>query len=73
MKAENYTLLVVEDNPADAFLIEEMLNASGVLPQNIFVAERLTEALDVLGSHPVDVVLLDLSLRTALVWVLFGR
>jgi two-component system sensor histidine kinase UhpB len=62
MKAENYTLLVVEDNPADAFLIEEMLCLSGMPPQNIFVAQRLTEALDVLSNRPVDVVLLDLSL-----------
>jgi two-component system sensor histidine kinase UhpB len=62
MNTKKHTLLVVEDNPSDAFLIEEMLHSSGFSIQEIFVSDRLEAALSVLGNHRVDAVLLDLSL-----------
>ena len=56
------TILLVEDNPDDALLIQEMLaDADG----GSFVwihAERLSEGLEELAAGRADVVLLDLSL-----------
>jgi CheY-like chemotaxis protein len=57
------TLLLVEDNPADAALVREYL-LGGVLGSSyeMETAETLAEALTVLAGRNIDVVLLDLSL-----------
>ena len=56
------TILLVEDNPDDALLIQEMLaDADGGSFEWIH-AERLSEGLDELSAGSADVVLLDLSL-----------
>lgn len=55
--------LLVEDNPADLFLLREMLSSSARFPSaKIHSAVTLQEALEMLASVRIDVVLLDLSL-----------
>lgn len=55
-------LLVVEDNPDDALLIEEYLDLSPVVDCTLHRASRLSEAVEWLAGHNVDAVLLDLGL-----------
>jgi diguanylate cyclase (GGDEF)-like protein len=58
-------VLIVEDDPADAKMIVDLLTADGnteYLPQQ---ADRLDTALDYLANEQFDVVLLDLTLRDA--------
>ncbi|AHG89454.1 ATP-binding region ATPase domain protein [Gemmatirosa kalamazoonensis] len=66
------TILMVEDNPGDAELLRLSLeegagsnDASGAANAVVLHAERVSEARTLLASHPVDVVLLDLSLPDA--------
>ena len=59
---ETIAILIVEDNPADAVLIEEMLTGDGGQSFSMRVADRLSSALTELGSLPAQVVLLDLGL-----------
>lgn len=61
--ADDFDLLVIEDNPADMFLLVKMLNSSGLGIQNIHTADHLAEAHKLLSSsHTIRAVLLDLSL-----------
>lgn len=62
MKTESLSILVVEDNPSDSFLIEQMLLSSGLAVEKVYTAERLAEAIDLLNQNPISLVLLDLSL-----------
>jgi diguanylate cyclase (GGDEF)-like protein/PAS domain S-box-containing protein len=55
-------VLVVEDNPGDARLVEIYLREDRANPFRILTADSLAGALAVVASEPVDVVLLDLSL-----------
>lgn len=55
-------VLLIEDNPADADLIEEILGDIEGSPFEIIHAEMLADGLDCLAKGGVDVVLLDLSL-----------
>lgn len=55
-------VLLVEDNPDDARLIEAALAHQGGATYQIEKAERLSDALDCLGKSSFDIVLLDLSL-----------
>ncbi len=55
-------LLLVEDNAGDARLLREFLREAGVDDLELIDASRLGDALGVLQSEDVDVVLLDLSL-----------
>lgn len=62
MNVEEITLLLIEDNPADAKLFQKMLAASAT---NNFVVEcenRLSAGIDRLAQGGIDLVLLDLSL-----------
>jgi len=54
--------LIVEDNPADANLIHEMLNQSRDLSLSLEQASRLSHGLERLKANQLDLVLLDLSL-----------
>ena len=62
MSASPLQVLLVEDNRAEAALLQEMLLADR--PERFVVtwADRLGKALGLVGSGPVDVVLLDLTL-----------
>jgi len=55
-------VLLIEDNPGDARLIEEALAARGQGGFRLRWVDDLAEGLDCLAGQPPDVVLLDLSL-----------
>ena len=56
------SVLVVEDNPGDARLVELYLHEDQATPFRVLKADRLDRALAVLADDDIDVVLLDLSL-----------
>ncbi len=55
-------ILLVEDNPADADLLQEFLDESDETQWSLVHVERLKEALQVLSEDQFDAILLDLSL-----------
>ncbi|MDE3075447.1 MAG: response regulator [Chloroflexota bacterium] len=55
-------VLLVEDNPGDARLIEEMLRQVRDPRPSLTRVDRLKAAVEHITRHPVDLVLLDLSL-----------
>ncbi|MER3479520.1 MAG: hypothetical protein C4327_03290 [Meiothermus sp.] len=57
-------VLLVEDNPGDAFLVQELLSEAG-LWLSVSRVERVAEALEQLAQSRFDAVLLDLSLPDA--------
>jgi two-component system sensor histidine kinase UhpB len=59
---ENFNILIIEDNPADFCLIEQMLLSSRLRIKNIYSAARLSEAVQIMEEHKINLVLLDLSL-----------
>jgi signal transduction histidine kinase len=56
------TVLLIEDNPGDARLIEEMLRRAQRVPVRLECAEGLASGLELLARGGLDLVLLDLSL-----------
>jgi CheY-like chemotaxis protein len=60
--SERLRILIVEDNPADADFIHELLPQTGPLNFQIGSVTRLSKALARLGSKDIDLVLLDLGL-----------
>ena len=62
MKAVPLKVLLVEDNPGDARLIEESLADAVGDPFDVETADRLATALRRLSSGGIDAILLDLSL-----------
>ncbi len=59
-------VLVIEDNPGDARLIQEMLKDIQNISFNINCVDHLYAALDLLSTHAYDAILLDLSLPDSL-------
>ncbi|MBL0342023.1 MAG: PAS domain S-box protein [Bacteroidetes bacterium] len=55
-------VLIVEDNPGDAFLVKEYLNATDIQIDEIHWASGWNEAVEVLESVVIAIVLLDLNL-----------
>ena len=62
MEREQIRVLMVEDNPGDARLVEEYLRASELVDFQVTWARRLEEATEKVGSTEYDVILLDLGL-----------
>src|ERR1700733_10031066 len=62
----NFNILVVEDNPSDLYLIEQMLQASGLPINRVYSAGRIADAIELLKQNEVSLVLLDLSLPDSL-------
>lgn len=63
LHSPTHSILLVEDNPADAELVRERLkDASGMSPFHITRASTLKEAITLLQTTPFDVILLDLNL-----------
>jgi DNA-binding response OmpR family regulator len=62
MKNEHIRVLLVEDNPGDARLIQEMLREATSTPFELECADRLSSGLEHLTHEGIDVVLLDLGL-----------
>ncbi|HKJ32550.1 MAG TPA: PAS domain S-box protein [Balneolales bacterium] len=62
--SSNYdNILLIEDNPGDARLIEVYLNEHAhVGDYEITNVKRLSEGLELLNQHPFNIILLDLSL-----------
>ena len=58
---ENLHILLVEDNPAEAFLFQESV-ARVQNPPTVIHAERLDQALEYLKENSIDAILLDLAL-----------
>src|SRR6478735_5111612 len=56
------SILIVEDNPGDLFLLEETLRLTRLPIEHVFKASSAAEANKILGEKTVSVVLLDLSL-----------
>jgi two-component system sensor histidine kinase UhpB len=60
--SQKINLLLVDDNPADLFLIKDYLSDSDILDLNILEANSVGEAIVILSSQSVDLVLLDMFL-----------
>lgn len=58
---ERLHILLIEDSPADAFLLQESL-AQVDRPPKVFHVEKLCDALAYLSENRVDAILLDLAL-----------
>ncbi len=59
---DNLSILLIEDNQADARLIQELLREDSLVDFHIQVAPRLADGLEYLAQTDIDLVLLDLSL-----------
>ena len=62
MVNKHVKVLLVEDNPGDARLIQEMLSEADGARFDVSCADRLSTGLELLAAEKVDVVLLDLGL-----------
>src|SRR5437867_12010696 len=62
MKAAPIRALLIEDNPADAEIVREMLAEGARAPFEIEVVERLGSGIEALHQDHFDVVLADLNL-----------
>ena len=59
---ENIKILLIEDNPGDAYLIEEHLEEFANFSYMLRIVETLNEALSILKEQLFNVILLDLGL-----------
>lgn len=59
---EKFKILLIEDNPGDARLIQEMLNDTNTAQFELSHVERLHEGMEWLGNNVFDVLLLALGL-----------
>ncbi|MFW6457386.1 MAG: PP2C family protein-serine/threonine phosphatase [Planctomycetota bacterium] len=62
MSKQTVKVLLVEDDPDDAFLIHEMLGESRTVDFDLTHVTRLSEATESLDEQHYDIVLLDLTL-----------
>lgn len=63
---DSLNILLVEDNPADAKLIEQLLGTKDNPRLHLTIVEHLREALNCLSETEFDVILLDLVLPDSL-------
>lgn len=56
------SILTIEDNASDLFLVEHMLRSSALEIGNLYSTDRIVQAYEMLQSQRIDLVLLDLSL-----------
>lgn len=59
---KSLSILLVEDNPGDAFLIEEMLNASKTWKFQVMKAINLKQAIEKIKNSRFEVIIADLGL-----------
>jgi len=59
---EQLDILIVEDNPADLFLLKRMLKSSRLSISNLYVVDRIEQARELLNRQKVHLALLDLTL-----------
>lgn len=60
--SEPLSILIIEDNPSDSFLIEQMLSSSNLSIEKTFTSERLDEGIQLMKENSIDIILSDLSL-----------
>jgi DNA-binding response OmpR family regulator len=65
VNARQIYVLLIEDNPADAFLMQRYLSRAVKVHYEVNHADCLSKGLECLGSGKVEVVLLDLNLPDA--------
>src|SRR5882762_8464062 len=58
----NLSILTVEDNPSDLFLVERMLQSSRLEIGKLYSTDRIKRACEILQTEEINVVLLDLTL-----------
>jgi PAS domain S-box-containing protein len=56
------SILIVEDNPGDLFLLEETIRLTKLPVYKIYKSISESEAIQILSEHSISIVLLDLSL-----------
>src|SRR3954447_14890748 len=71
--ATSLDVLLIEDNPGDARLVELMLREAGGATIQLARAERLAAGLAHLARSPADAILLDLSLPDSQGLATFAR
>ena len=59
---KNIKILLIEDNPGDAYLIEDNLEEFADFSYELKSVGTLTEALKILKKQPFDIIVLDLGL-----------
>ncbi|MCF8364013.1 MAG: hybrid sensor histidine kinase/response regulator [Prolixibacteraceae bacterium] len=59
---QNYNILLVEDNPGDAMLLEELLLDNKRFTYKMSVADTLQAAIKMVEENRYDIILLDLDL-----------
>jgi len=59
---QNISILILEDNPDDVFLLKEALAGRDEIESKVFHAVKLSEALDLSQNNHIDVAILDLNL-----------
>lgn len=59
---DSLDILIIEDNPADLFLLKKMLKSTRLDIGNLYTAKRIDEAQQLLSEQKVHLALLDLSL-----------
>ncbi|BBD61005.1 two-component hybrid sensor and regulator [Nostoc sp. HK-01] len=62
MAGELIKVLLVEDNPGDVFLLQELLKEINTVKVELYPVEQLSAALKLLAQDNFDLMLLDLSL-----------
>jgi PAS domain S-box-containing protein/putative nucleotidyltransferase with HDIG domain len=62
MSTEKLKVLIIEDNPADARLVKEILSENDSTAYDLKYADRLSDGLKMISENSLDIVLLDLSL-----------
>ena len=68
-----HNVLLIEDNPGDARLIQEMIREDPAAPFNVLCADRLSRGLEHLAGGETGLVLLDLSLPDSMGLETFSR
>jgi DNA-binding response OmpR family regulator len=68
-----HKVLLIEDNPGDARLIEEMIREDPGAPFLVHCADRLSRGLEHLAGGETGLVLLDLSLPDSMGLETFAR
>ena len=62
MSTEKLKVLIIEDNPADARLVKEILSENDNTAYDLKHADRLLDGLKMISENSLDIILLDLSL-----------
>jgi len=73
MEKKIIKVLLIEDNPADARLVSEMLKDATGVKFHLEKADRLSSATEALSGKDFDIVLLDLSLPDSMGFDSFTR